>query len=72
MYRNVLALQFEDSVFTINLDDSKKWTIWTNRNEMIKLHLIRGSKNKIYYAEKGESGDKIFMLSNDGGYLEKT
>ena len=57
-----LAMQFEDSLFTVSLKTPSKWTIWSGPKKMIKLNLIRGYDNNVYYAEKGDTGDRVCKL----------
>ena len=62
MGSSTLAMQFEDALFTVSSMNPNRWTIWSEPKDMIKLHLIRGYQNTIYFAEKDDAGDKVFKL----------
>ena len=46
----MLAMQFEDTIFTASFKYENEWNIWSEPKEMIKLQLVRGYQNQIYYA----------------------
>ena len=62
MGKSTLAMQFENTLFTVSLKTPSKWTIWSEPTEMIKLSLVRGYENNIYYAEKCDTGDRVCKL----------
>ena len=62
---STLALQFEDSIFTVSLTNANDWTIWSGPKEMVKLHIVQSSR-EIYYAEKCDAGDRVCKLKSNG------
>ena len=64
-------LQFEDRIVVTWLKDKKNGTLSddfqtiSKPEDMIKLHMIRGRNEKIFYIESTNTGEKIMMLGFD-------
>ena len=62
----MFIVQYKDAVIANSLNDKSLWTMLTGKTDMVRRHTVRGYKDRIYYAERTVSADKIFRLKLTG------
>ena len=66
------VVQFENCICTVQLNESRHWTIWSSEEKMVKRFLMHGYQDKVYFAERGNNRDLVFMLEQRKEKVVKT
>ena len=66
------VVQFENCICTVQLNESRHWTIWSSEEKMVKKCLIHGYQDKVYFAERGNNRDLVLMLEQKNEKVVKT
>ena len=64
-----LIIQFNDSIFSISLNNKIDWKQQCEPNSMVRRHLVRGYNDQVFFGETSGNAEKIWKLELHAGKI---